>query len=109
MLQHEDVLPGNFVLVCTDNVYQGLVRVLLRHCVGGFELALGQVNTVDDFVCDLLSAAVHDFGHAGGRPVHGSLPQCLVFNVQNNWNLLLQKLKHDSALIAKSEKSDVKR
>lgn len=93
------------MLVCTDNVYQGLVQVLLGHWMGGVELAFDQAYKIEYLVCDLLSAAVHDFENAGGCRVHQVLRQCMVFNVQDNWHLLLQKLKRYSALIANSEKS----
>lgn len=108
-LQYGDAHAGNFVLVCVDSFYQGLIRMLFCHCVGGVEMAFDQAGTADGLVCDLLSAVVHDFGLAGGRRAHRVLPQCFVVNVQDSWHLLLQKLKHESALIAKSGKSNVKR
>lgn len=107
MLQHKDALAEKFVLFCMDKVYQGLVRVFLRHRVCGVELAFDLTDNVDDLVCDLFSAVIHDFRHAGGRRVYQVWLQCLVVNVQDNWYLLLQELKHDFALIAESEKSEV--
>lgn len=102
MLQHEDSLTWNGVLVFTDKVYQGIVWVLFRHCLCGIELAFHQADAVDGLVCNLLSAAVHDFGHARGCRVHQILPQRLVVNLQNNWNLFPQELKHDVSMIAET-------
>lgn len=103
------MFAGNVVLVCTHRVYQGLVWVFLCHRVGGVQLPFDQAEAVDGLACDLFSAAVHSFGGAGGRHAYQVLPRCLVVDVQDSSYLLLQKLKHDSALIARSEKSDAQR
>lgn len=106
--QHKESLAGNLVLVSTDKAHKGVVRALLCHFICGVELAFDHADTVDDFVRDLLSAAIHDFGHAWGCCVQQFLSQRLVFNVQDNRYLLLREPKYDSTLIEESKKCNIK-
>lgn len=107
ILQHEHSLSGYFELVCTNKTFQGLIWVLLCHRVRGIKFAFDQAHIGDNLACKMLSSAVHDFRHARDRRVHQRLLQCLVVNIRYGRYLLLQKLKHDFALIVESEQCDV--
>lgn len=109
MLQHEDALAGKGVFVCTDKIYQGLIRVLLHHLVLEVKLDFNRTDAVDDPVCDLSSAAAYGIGHTGDRRVHQNLPQNLGVISRDSWHLLLHELKHKSELIAETEQSVIKR
>lgn len=83
--------------------------MLFRHCVRGAELAFDQAVTVDDLVCRMLSAAVHDLRHTRARRAHQHLSQYSAVSVGDSCHLLLPTLKHDPAPTAKPEKSEVQR
>lgn len=70
-------------------------------------LIIDKAHAVGDFDLNLLSAAVHDLGHARSCYSHEILPESLAVDVQEDWDLIMSDMGYDLTLVAETQKCDI--